>query len=432
MKKIILSAFTILMLVAVPRAFADTWEGVSDEDGNRDGVWKNYQDGTDILIEVATYNHGTLHGRRSYFHHSGKIYIETNFKDGMEDGEFRSFYDNEESSRWEEGAHTDGLKSYEWAEWHPNGQPKSISNYFRGRLHGRSEHSYAGNASPRTGQFDAMPTPSIHFVTTYKDGQHHGSYFQHFDNSDNSLELQGEHRHGLMHGLWNRWHSNGQPESDIEYRAGKMHGAATYYYPSGQIRLKTNYSQEKHQGPYVEYHDNADNTKHLEGAHRGNQRFGTWQEWSEGGILVSEITYRNGEMNGPASYFHSYDGGLDFTTVYLDGKHHGPYVKYHYPRPTVVFSEVAAGADTQTEETSTDVKQEIGEHRNNKRVGEWTQLFDNGNIEKQGAYVLGRESGTWREYDYDGELLKVSKYEKGELVSEQADCNKVDVTCSTD
>ena len=433
MTKAIFSAFAILMLVATPWAFADTWEGTPDEDNNRDGVWKRYLDGGDKPVEVVTYRRGIPHGDRSYFHPSGKVYIRTSYKDGAQHGEYFSFYDNEKNSKWQVGAHANDLRSNEWTEWHPNGQIKSTSNYFKGRLHGRFEQYFAGEVPSSVGPFEALPRPRYFFSTTYKDGQHHGNFVQHYDNSDNSLELMGYHRNGLRLGLWSAWHSNGQPKSDIEYRAGRMQGPASIFFQSGHLQYKTNYKQDQHHGSYAEFYDNADNSKHFIGTHFENQRFGLWQEWSENEILVSEINYNDGQMNGPASYYHSYDGALDYTTVYSDGKHHGPYVKYHFPRPLKGITNADLGPDTPPEEQQSDVPQEAGDHRNDTRVGEWTTWHDNGKIESQGAYANGgRRSGFWREYNYDGKLRKVLNYEKGELVSEQGDCDKVEIACSTD
>lgn len=477
MVKIAISVIAILMLVAAPGAFAQTWEGATDEDGNRHGTWTKSQDDYSIPMEIITYRHGTQHGPSSYFHPSGRDYIKTNFKDGILDGSHASFYDNEENSKWEAGSHANGVRFGEWVEWHPNGEKKSTRNFFNDKLHGAASYSYTSGGKQST--------------TEYRNNDLHGPYVSYFDNGDNSKQFEGQHTNNLRSGEWTEWHSNGKEKSFMNYVAGKLHGPAEQFHASGQKYRKTNYKLDELHGPFTEYYDNGDNSKRWEGTHRNNLRFGKWEEWHENGTKISEVIYRNGKMNGPASYFSSYDGGLRMTTVYEDDQHHGPYVKYHFDATT---------------------KEEYGEHRNGKREGEWiiryddgelkavsnwqdgkrqgseitywssgygdglirakrsykddelhgleeafysnsdntirrrgswadgkmfglwTQWHKNGQIEWQGTHEadFGLQDGVWKEFNEDGELIKVTKFDAGKVVSEQGNCNHSDIECAID
>ena len=49
---------------------------------------------------------------------------------------------------------------------------------------------------------------------------------------------------GKKHGLWTRWHKNGQKEWEANYKDGKEHGLWTSWYENGQKRSEKNYNYE--------------------------------------------------------------------------------------------------------------------------------------------------------------------------------------------
>lgn len=483
--KNVFTVIAMLMLLATPDAFAQTWEGKNDDDGNRHGTWTQTDDGSGITLEIHNYRHGVLHGPASYFHPSGRKNYDTIYKDGVHQGAFTSYHDNENNSQRLKGTHTDGRESGEWTEWHSNGNKRSTINYFNGRPHGAASFYFASGGKETT--------------TEYRNGVLHGPYVGYFDNGDNSQRYEGQHTDNVRSGSWTEWHSNGQMASISNYHAGKLHGSAEFFHRSGQPHYKTNYNLEQHHGPYSEHYDNADNSKRYEGAHRGNQRIGKWTEWHENSNLASEIIYQNGMKNGPASYYSEFESDLlRLTTVYQDDEHHGPYVEYYgdgttkreygehrngkkdgewvstkgyftganYTIDSATVSNWRDGEKHGLEISYFDYSEGVisssttykngrkggayeafysdadhtrrirGVYVNDHRDGTWTHWFRNGQIEFQRTYESSENGefriGTWRNYNEDGELIKVSKYENGEIVSEQDNCNHDEINCPVD
>ena len=245
---------------------------------------------------------------------------------------------------------------------------------------------------------------------------HHGPYSEQFDNADKTKKYEGTHRENQRFGKCTEWHENGFMKSEIIYRNGKMNGPATYYsVGDGDLSLTTVYQDDQHHGPYVEYHYDG-TTKKEYGEHRNGKRVGEWTKTISSGDLFSTTNWRDGEKHGMDTEYIDYSEGLIRTAIpYKNGKMEG----------------VAEQFYNNADHTTRWKGNFVGGHRD----GPWTQWFRDGQIEWQGAYkshtYADLRIGIWREYNEDGELIKVSKFEDGNLVSEQGNCNQVDVTCST-
>jgi antitoxin component YwqK of YwqJK toxin-antitoxin module len=426
MRKISSLVLAILIFVSPALSPADTWEGKTNYDGQKDGAWLRSSDDS-VLLEMITYRNDVPHGPSAGFYASSRKQYETNFKDGEHHGAYISYHDNEENSPAAKGSHANGQKTGEWTEWYPNQQEQSIISYFNGNPQGAAKYFY--------------PSGALQYETVYNNGLHHGPYSSSYDNGDNSQQAAGTHTNNQKSGEWTEWHSNGEIGSVVNYFAGQRNGPAMYFFGDGRISSKTNFKLEQHHGPYVEYYGNFERSLHYKGAHRDNLRFGLWQELAEDGRLISEINYTDGIKNGPATFYRSWDSTIEYTTVFKNDLHHGPYVSYHSPslvsdytfldhlfgddRPEGQWERVNEFVgegnerslktewqvlDPETSEVlhvfelekSADhgPVNEMGEHRNGKRVGEWTRSGDDGRLNEVTNWVDGEKHGLETGYSY--------------------------------
>ena len=54
-----------------------------------------------------------------------------------------------------------------------------------------------------------------------------------------------------------------------------------------------------------------------------------------------------------------------------------------------------------------------GSFKNGKMNGSWTFWNEDGNIDREEAYLLGEKNGKWTHYDDNGKKLKSERYRKG-------------------
>lgn len=494
-KIILFAVAVLALMAATSEASANEWRGPKDDEDRQHGVWKQFPDNSDTAVEIVTFRHGVRHGANSAFHASGKKSFEGNYKDGELDGEWISYHDNEDNSKSTQGNNKNGARTGEWTEWYSNGQTRSVTNYFNGIQNGAAEGFYSsGGKQFKTtyrnglhngayaGFFDNSDNSQQHqgayrdnlrtgpwtewhlnseklallnytagkkngpaeyfyasgqtqFKTIYSQDQHHGPYSEYFDTFDNAQKYKGTHRENERFGKWQEWSDNGNLIADLIYRDGKLHGPAEYYqWYDGDKDYTTVYDEGKQHGPYVKYHWPRPITSNLAdfvmgntleeseydaieeyGEHRKGKREGEWIILEKEGAVKARSNWRNGEKHGlETEYWASVygDGLIQSKTPYKNGKRHG--------------------LEEQFYSDSDSSKRRTGSYQNGSFTGTWTNWYKNGEIEWQGAYGgNGRQTGNWREYDDEGELLKVTTYENGEIVSTQGECNDGSMSCPT-
>ena len=110
-----------------------------------------------------------------------------------------------------------------------------------------------------------------------------GKVFDFYDNDQKMLD--GGYRKGLKNGKWNWWNTNGSFDSAGNYRKGLFDGHWEFYYDNGQLKAKGDYRD-------------GDGTNRDENGITTNGRIGKWTFWHKNGLQSSDITYKNGEIDG--------------------------------------------------------------------------------------------------------------------------------------
>ena len=121
-------------------------------------------------------------------------------------------------------------------------------------------------------------------------GRRHGLWTKWHENGQKSAE--GEYRDGEKIGRWTGWHENGQRKLQGEFRDGKQHGLWTFWHENGQKKDEGEWQDGKRQGLFTFWHENGQ--KESEGEFRDDKEHGPWTEWHANGQVSGQGRYVNG------------------------------------------------------------------------------------------------------------------------------------------
>ena len=136
--------------------------------------------------------------------------------------------------------------------------------------------------------------------------------------TDGSLRALGQVKEGIKDGRQNRWHSNGQMETEFWIADGKINGSNELWYSDGKKRFETTMKNGKFYGPTIRWWPNG--KKQSEGSYLdGEKPDGEWSYYYESGVRRTLANYKDGKRNGAAkSWYRS--GSLRDEITYSKGK----------------------------------------------------------------------------------------------------------------
>ncbi len=188
-------------------------EGVYDEEGRRQGFWKEfYPDGT--LMSEGKYENDEKVGTWKYY---------------FEDGRLEQI-----------GAYLKGNPNGAWKWYYPNQQLRKQEEWFRGERDGNMiEYDSLGNTLVRG---------------SYREGLPEGRWII----TINDLRAQGNYRDGLETGTWEFFYENDQLMYKGDFIDGVANGRHSKYYFNGQVKEQGNYDYGVKIGTWTRYKENGD------------------------------------------------------------------------------------------------------------------------------------------------------------------------------
>jgi len=201
-----------------------TGEGIVDEEGNREGDWREYYtDGT--LRSVGTYSKAKPVGNWKYYFENGKVESEGKYtKSGLLDGTWRWYFDD--------------------------GSIRRIQSYIAGMEDGEyEEHDETGRLIVK-GQFT--------------EGVEEGEWIYDFGNY---REL-GTYKGGARFGEWKSYYADGTLKFEGEYIDDNLNGKVNWYWPSGKLKDQGNFVNGSREGDWITF--NEDGTPFLIITYRGD------------------------------------------------------------------------------------------------------------------------------------------------------------------
>lgn len=107
-------------------------EGNYNSQGNAEGLWKWYYDDGSLLRE-ENYRNGALDGLYTEYNEAGRIVVQGEFIDGLEEG----FWKYEYGDIREEGTYKGGKRNGEWKTYYDNGQLYFVGSFIDDNPNGR-------------------------------------------------------------------------------------------------------------------------------------------------------------------------------------------------------------------------------------------------------------------------------------------------------
>ena len=173
------------------------FEGITDVDGKRQGLWKEY-------------------------YPTGELKSQGNYINSNPDGAWKFYFIDQRVEV--EGRYKNGKKEGAWYWYYPNGETLQEENWSNGKLDGDF--------------FEYNETGTITTKGAYMEGTEEGEWFY---MQGNAIE-KGVYYDGMRSGVWTTKWKDGTPISEIEYDLDIFNGKYTLYYPNGKIRESGKYS----------------------------------------------------------------------------------------------------------------------------------------------------------------------------------------------
>ena len=196
-------------------------EGKLDDEGMRQGIWKEYFLSGELKAE-GEYKDNQRIGEWKYFETSGKIELVGKYWKGIPDGEWTWYYDNRAVHRRE--SFSRGKLDGEYVEWDTAGVVILQGNYSDGLKVGVWKYQL----------YDHLEEGE------YLDGEKNGLWKWYYFNTDQPA-FEGEFNLGIPRGKHKMWYPNGNVMEKGEYESGLREGDWVYYNEMGEQRLVVTY-----------------------------------------------------------------------------------------------------------------------------------------------------------------------------------------------
>jgi antitoxin component YwqK of YwqJK toxin-antitoxin module len=192
---------------------------------------------------------------------------------------------------------------------------------------------------------------------------------------------EGRLVNGKPEGHWRTYSEDGVLRSEGDRRDLLLEGVWKFYDPQGRLASSITYMDDKKNGPSFRY-DSV-------------------------GVVMSEELYVDDLREGVAKYYH-HNGELHKEIPFQSGKEEGRGTEFAPDGRIVALLQYGAGLLRKRE----DINQldELG-----LRQGPWKEFHTNGKVKWEGVYVDDQRQGLFKEYDAQGGLKDLVKYDAGRV-----------------
>ena len=113
-------------------------------------------------------------------------------------------------------------------------------------------------------------------------------------NPDGKLRSRSSVSSGVLHGVSQGWHTNGQLQVEEHFREGVSHGLRTKWYPSGAKLSEATIADGRLNGPFRRWQVNGALSEQIE--FTNNQPEGVSLAWFPSGSLKARVLVRSGKV----------------------------------------------------------------------------------------------------------------------------------------
>ena len=200
-------------------------DGIMDDEGRRQGYWKEYYSGGGLKRE-GKYKNGQREGPWKFYYTSGSSEQLGTYKKGEPEGEWTWYFSN--GKTWRTEVFYAGLEEGIAIEYNDTGQVVSQGNYLDGEKEGEwllEYGDYKEIGKYRAGLRDAEwkhyhRNGQLIYKGNFVDGREDGKHIRWFDSG--KVMEEGKFSFGSKEGTWIAYNELGEVTQTVIYRQGQM------------------------------------------------------------------------------------------------------------------------------------------------------------------------------------------------------------------
>lgn len=306
---------------------------------------------------------------------------------------FWNFYSEEGQLKTKGNFNNSGEKQGDWEWYYPNGNIKEKTSFKNNKIDGAYIYNYnSGKPSTKTnytnGEINGVyeyynESGALNHRKTFIHDKLEGDYTSYFEVGESMPEFKTNYTAGEVQKEVIELYANGATYAKTPFENDVRHGIKTKYFFNGKISAEISYKNGELNGPYKSYF--LDGQPYEIGQSIDDFYNGPWKKYYADGTLRMEMTYDKGYLQGEYLEYDS-DGKLHFSYDYRKGE----IIAYTFFDKT---GEVVSS--------------------NRKKGGEflYEAYTPEGNLKSKGLYdVKGGKMGYWKFYDRNGALEEEGEY----------------------
>lgn len=213
------------------------------------------------------------------------------------------------------------------------------------------------------------------------------------------------------------YHTNGKISSEGRLVKGKPEGYWKTYYETGTLRSEGDRRDQLLEGIWKFYDGNGRLNSTI--TYMGDRKNGPSMRYDSAGTVKGEENFVDDKREGAAKYYHS-NGMLHKEIPFKDGKEEGRGYEYGNDGRIVAFLQYGAGLLRKRE----DINQldAMG-----LRQGPWKEFYPNGKVKWEGVFLDDQRQGLFKEYDAQGSLKDLVKYDAGIVDAKAQEAQMLDI-----
>src|SRR5690606_2267215 len=154
-------------------------------------------------------------------------------------------------------------------------------------------------------------------------------------------------------------------------------------------------------------------------AYQDGLKNGPQRKFAPDSILVSEELFQDGLKDGPSTTFYP-DGSVHTLLPYELGKEHGRAKEFADDGRLITITDWRSGVLQR--------RQAINRHdEQGLRQGPWQGYYPGGALMWEGRFVDDKRQGIFKEYDKQGNLKDLAKYDQDEFLPDAAETTLLDI-----
>ncbi len=226
---------------------------------------------------------------------------------------------------------------------------------------------------------------------------------------------QGKGQEEIEDGYTQFLYPNGQVSSEGLMRDGKPDGYWKTYYSTGVLKsegLRTNFFLDSTWTFYNQSGEIIQRINYKYGKKNGYSYRYSYDKYPDG-ILISKELYVNDKKEGKAHYYHE-NGQLKEEVNFVNNKKEGPARVYDPEGKLISILEYRKDYLISRERVNrTDAE--------GLKQGTWKLFYNEGTLHKEMFYRDNELHGIYKEYDRNGNIALMLKYDKGKIIEDEQD-----------